>query len=60
VAAFNLFLLMFQSYGVAQGASAAIVFNWDMLSFVPMIGLEHRHDQPDRALCGFSRYAADR
>ncbi len=39
VAAFNLFLLMFQSYGVVQGASAAIVFNWDMLSFVPMIGL---------------------
>jgi len=39
VAAFNLFLLMFQSYGVTQGASAAIVFNWDILSFVPMIGL---------------------
>lgn len=39
VATFNLFILMFQSYGVAQGAAAAIVFNWDMLSFVPMIGL---------------------
>ena len=39
VAAFNLFLLMFQSYGVAEGASAAIVFNWDVLSFIPMIGL---------------------
>ncbi len=39
VAAFNLFLLMFQSYGVVQGASAAIVFNWDILSFVPMTGL---------------------
>ena len=39
VAAFNLFLLMFQSYGVAQGASAAIVFNWDILSFIPMMGL---------------------
>ncbi|MBT71761.1 MAG: MATE family efflux transporter [Gammaproteobacteria bacterium] len=39
VAAFNLFLLMFQSYGVVQGASAAIVFNWDILSFVPMMGL---------------------
>ena len=34
IAAFNLFLLMFQSYGVAEGASAAIVFNWDILSFV--------------------------
>ncbi|MEO1932242.1 MAG: MATE family efflux transporter [Pseudohongiella sp.] len=39
VAAFNLFLLMFQAYGVVEGASAAIVFNWDILSFVPMIGL---------------------
>lgn len=39
VAAFNLFLLMFQSYGIAEAASAAIVFNWDIVSFVPMIGL---------------------
>ena len=39
VAAFNLFLLMFQSYGVDHSAAAAIVFNWDILSFIPMIGL---------------------
>jgi MATE family multidrug resistance protein len=39
VSAFNLFLLMFQSYGVSAGASAAIVFNWDILCFVPMMGL---------------------
>ena len=39
VATFNLFILMFQSYGIAAGAAAAIVFNWDMMSFVPMIGL---------------------
>jgi MATE family multidrug resistance protein len=39
VAAFNLFLLMFQGYGIAAAASAAVVFNWDILSFVPMIGL---------------------
>ena len=39
VAAFNLFLLMFQSYGIVEGAAAAIVFNWDILSFIPMIGL---------------------
>ncbi|WP_243391649.1 MATE family efflux transporter [Pseudohalioglobus lutimaris] len=38
-ATFNIFLLMFQGYGVVQGASMAIVFNWDMLSFVPMMGL---------------------
>ena len=30
---------MFQSYGVVQGAAAAIVFNWDVLSFIPMMGL---------------------
>ena len=39
IATFNLFLLMFQSYGVVQGAAIAIVFNWDMLSYVPLIGL---------------------
>jgi MATE family multidrug resistance protein len=39
MASFNLFLLLFQAYGVTQGAAMAIVFNWDMLSFVPMIGL---------------------
>jgi MATE family multidrug resistance protein len=39
VAAFNLFLLMFQGYGIVEGASAAIVFSWDILSFVPMMGL---------------------
>ncbi len=39
VAAFNLFLLMFQGYGIVEGAAAAIVFNWDILSFVPMMGL---------------------
>ena len=36
---FNMFLLLFQSYGVVQGAAMSIVFNWDMLSFIPMIGL---------------------
>ena len=39
VASFNLFILMFQSYGVAEAASAAIVLNWDILSFIPMLGL---------------------
>lgn len=38
-ATFNLFLLMFQAYGVVEGAAMAIVFNWDMLSFIPMTGL---------------------
>ena len=39
VAAFNLFLLMFQSYGIPEAASATIVFNWDILSLVPLLGL---------------------
>lgn len=39
MATFNVFMLLFQSYGIAEGAAMAIVFNWDMLSFVPMMGL---------------------
>jgi len=39
VAAFNLFLLLFQSYGIAEAAAATIVFNWDILAFIPMLGL---------------------
>lgn len=39
VAAFNLFLLMFQSYSITEAASAAVVFNWDILAFIPMIGM---------------------
>ena len=39
IAAFNLFLLMFQSYGIPEAVSATIVFNWDILSFVPLLGL---------------------
>lgn len=39
VAAFNLFLLMFHAYGITEAASATIIFNWDVLSFVPLLGL---------------------
>ena len=39
ITTFNLIIMMFQSYGVAAGAAASIVFSWDMMSFVPMIGL---------------------
>ena len=39
VAAFHLFLLMFQSYGLIEAASAAIVLNLDVVSFVPLLGL---------------------
>ncbi len=38
-ATFNFFLLLFQSYGVVEGAAMAIVFNWDMLNYVPLVGI---------------------
>jgi MATE family multidrug resistance protein len=49
---FNVFLLMFQSYGVAAGAAMSIVFNWDMLCFVPLHGAEHSDHEPHRSQCG--------
>ncbi len=39
ITAFNCFLLFFQSFGIAESASAAIIFNWDTLSFIPLTGL---------------------
>jgi multidrug resistance protein, MATE family len=39
ISSFNLFLLLFQAYGVVEGAAMAIVFTWDMFSFIPMMGL---------------------
>jgi MATE family multidrug resistance protein len=39
VVTFNVFLLMFQTYGLNEGAAMAIVFNWDLLSFISMVGL---------------------
>ena len=39
VVTFNLFMLMFQNYGVREGAAMAIVFNWDLMSFISMVGL---------------------
>ena len=40
VAAFNLYVLLFQSYGASEGAAVTIVFNWDMACFIPMVGLQ--------------------
>lgn len=36
--AFNLLVLNFHSYGVAQAAAVTIAFNWDMVAFIPLIG----------------------
>jgi MATE family multidrug resistance protein len=37
--AFNLLVLNFYSYGVAEAAAVTIAFNWDMVSFIPLIGV---------------------
>jgi len=37
--AFDLLLLNFHSYGVAVAAAVTITFSWDMVSFVPLIGI---------------------
>lgn len=39
MAAFNLIVQIFHSYGRDVAAAVTIAFNWDMVSFVPMIGL---------------------
>jgi MATE family multidrug resistance protein len=38
--AFNLMVMTFHSMGPVAATAATIVFNWDMVSFVPLIGLE--------------------
>lgn len=37
--AFNIVVLMFHAQGPATSAAITIVFNWDMVSFVPLIGI---------------------
>lgn len=37
--AFDLMVLLFQSYGPDVAAAVTIAFNWDMVSFVPLIGM---------------------
>jgi MATE family multidrug resistance protein len=38
--AFDAVVLAFQAYSPAAATAATIVFNWDMVSFVPLIGVE--------------------
>jgi len=40
ILAFNLMVMIFYSCGPATATAATIVFNWDMVSFVPLIGVE--------------------
>lgn len=39
VLAFSILILAFHSEGLAAATATTIVFNWDMVSFVPLIGL---------------------
>jgi MATE family multidrug resistance protein len=39
VAAFNLFVQFMYSYGTAVAAAVTIAFNWDIVAFIPMIGM---------------------
>ena len=57
VVTFNLFLLMFQTYGVNEGAAMAIVFNWDLLSFISMVGLHIALMSLSGRMVGSRRYA---
>jgi MATE family multidrug resistance protein len=39
VFAFNLFVLLMQSYGPSVAASVTITFNYDLVAFIPMLGV---------------------
>ncbi len=40
ILAFNAMVLIFHSRGLVTATAATIVFNWDLVSFVPLIGVE--------------------
>ncbi len=39
IMAFNVLVQTFHSYGVTQAAAMTIAFSWDMVSFVPLLGV---------------------
>ncbi len=39
VAAFNIFVIVFHSYGPNAAAAITITLNWDLLAFLPLLGL---------------------
>jgi len=41
VAAFNLFVQFLHSYGTGVAAAVTIVFNWDIVAFIPMLGMSY-------------------
>lgn len=38
--AFTTMIVLFHKYGLATAAAVTIVFNWDMVSFVPLLGIQ--------------------
>lgn len=40
ILAFNTMVLIFHSHGTVTATAATIVFNWDLVSFLPLIGVE--------------------
>jgi MATE family multidrug resistance protein len=40
-AAFNLFVQFMYSYGTDVAAAVTITFNWDIVAFIPMLGMSH-------------------
>lgn len=40
IIAFNAMIMLFHSLGPATATAATVVFNWDLVSFVPLIGVE--------------------
>lgn len=41
VAAFNLFVQAMHSYGTKVAAAVTVAFNWDLVAFLPMLGMGH-------------------
>ena len=41
VTAFNIFVQFMHSYGTNVAAAVTIAFNWDIVAFIPMIGMGH-------------------
>jgi MATE family multidrug resistance protein len=39
IAAFNLFVQFMHSYGTGVAAAVTVAFNWDIVAFVPMLGM---------------------
>lgn len=40
IVAFNGMVIMFHAHGLVTATAATIMFNWDLVSFVPLVGLE--------------------